>query len=298
MKKGDLALRLRADGKSNAEIAGLLGMKQSSVRRLIAETRQAAPSEKLADYKTKPTHLVVPDTQCQPGESLEHLYWAGRYAAERKPDVIVHLGDHYDYPSLSSYESKGSKYFEGKRYLADVEAGNEGLRLFEKGLGGWQPKRKVLLRGNHEDRVTRALNEDPRLDGVIGFHLHNDAELGWEIHDFLEPILIDGVHYAHYFYQPNSGRPYSGSIDTVLRNVGFTFSAGHQQGLKWGRRELPNGVVQIGLIAGSYYEHDEHYRGPQARSEWRGLVVKHEVADGDYDPMFVSLEYLKRRYAA
>lgn len=295
MKKGELALRLRTDGKSNSEIASLLGMKQSSVRRLIAETRQAAPPD---EYRSLPTHLVIPDTQCQPDEDLSHLYWAGRYAAERKPDVIIHLGDHWDYPSLSSYESRGSKYFEGRRYLADVEAGNEGLRLFEKGLGGWQPRRKVLLRGNHEDRVTRALNEDPRLEGVVGFHLQNDLELGWEVHNFLEPVTIDDITYSHYFYQPNSGRPYSGQIDTILKNVGFTFTMGHQQGLKWGRRELPNGNVQIGLIAGSYYTHAETYRGPQARAEWRGLIVKHEVGEGDYDPMMVSLRYLKQRYAA
>ena len=63
-----------------------------------------------------------------------------------------------------------------------------------------------------------------------------------------------------------------------------------------GRRELPNGQTQIGCVAGSFYQHNEDYRGPQAASEWRGLVVKHEVANGDYDPMFVSLDFLRKRY--
>ena len=43
-------------------------------------------------------HLVIPDTQVKPGQSLEHLRWAGQYAADKKPDVIIHIGDHWDMP--------------------------------------------------------------------------------------------------------------------------------------------------------------------------------------------------------
>lgn len=248
--------------------------------------------------RRKPTHLVIPDTQCKPGENLDHLYWAGRYAAERKPDTIIHLGDHWDMPSLSSYEKRGSKWFEGRRVKEDIDAGNTGLHLFEQGLleGGWQPKRKVLLRGNHEDRVTRWLSENPSYEGLMGFQDFDDEKLGWEVFPFLTPIEIDGVTYAHYFYNPSTGRSYSGSVDTMLRNIGFTFTMGHQQGRRVGARELTNGRTLRGLVCGSYYQHDEEYRGPQARFEWRGLMVCHEVHDGDYDLMEVSIDFLKERY--
>lgn len=299
MTKGDLALRLRADGKSNAEIAGLLGMKQSSVRRLIAETRQAAPPEKLADYQTRPTHLVIPDTQCKPGVPLDHLLWAGKYIAERKPEVVVHLGDHWDLPSLSSYEGRGSRYFEGKRLREDIAAGNRGLDLLMEGMGDYRPARMVLLRGNHEDRLTRAIDESPTLlEGLVGFEDFNDVAHGWEVIPYLQPVDIDGLAYSHYFYNPNTGRSYSGNVDTMLRNIGASFVMGHQQGLRIGRRELASGHTQRGLVAGSFYQHSENYRGPQAAYEWRGLVVLHEVGGGGYDLMEVSLGYLKRRYAA
>lgn len=246
----------------------------------------------------KPTHLVIPDTQCKPGVPLDHLLWAGKYIAERKPDVVVHLGDHWDLPSLSSYEGRGSKYFEGKRLREDIAAGNRGLDLLMEGMGDYRPARMVLLRGNHEDRLARAINESPTLlDGLVGFADFNDVAHGWEVVDYLVPITIDEVTYSHYFAQPMSGRPYSGAIDTMIKNIGFTFTAGHSQGLRWGRRELTNGRVQLGLVAGSYYQHDEDYKGNQGNHHWRGLVVKHEVAGGDYDPMFVSLAYLQGRYA-
>lgn len=246
-------------------------------------------------------HLFIPDTQCRPNEDLSHMYWAGRFAAEHEPDTIVHAGDNWDMSSLSSYEKPGSKYHENQRYSLDIEAGNRGMELFEEGLqqfkrASWNP-RKVFTLGNHEDRITRAINESPRLEGTISLDDLNLKSLGWEVFDFLMPVQIDGVWYAHYWYARNSGRPYGGSIDNRLRTAGHSFTQGHQQGLAWGRRELGNGTAHLGLVAGSYYQHNEDFRGAQAVNEWRGIVIKNEVANGDYDPSFISLNYLQRTFA-
>jgi hypothetical protein len=54
--------------------------------------------------------------------------------------------------------------------------------------------------------------------------------------------------------------------------------------------------VQRGLIVGSYYQHDEDYKGPQGNHHWRGIIVKHEVRDGNYDMMEVSMDFLRERY--
>lgn len=257
-------------------------------------------------------HFIIPDTQAKPGVPLDHLGWIGAYIVERQPDVVVHLGDHWDFPSLSSYD-RGKKAMEGRRVEDDIEAGNEGMRLLTAGInnlnatrerptrrrtrrpqpGAYEP-RLVLLRGNHEHRLQRAIEDDARMDGVLTF---DDLESpGWEVHDFLEVVKIDGVHYSHYFYNPMTGRPYAGqNVDTRLKTIGHSFTMGHQQGLKYGLRETIGGI-QHGLIAGSCYLHDEDYLGPQSNTYWRGLVVCHQVEDGSYDPMFVSLDYLCRRY--
>ena len=71
---------------------------------------------------------VIPDCQVKPNVSVEHLNWAAKYIVEKKPDVIVNLGDFWDMPSLSVYD-KGKKDFEGRRYKADVDAGNEAMEL-------------------------------------------------------------------------------------------------------------------------------------------------------------------------
>lgn len=251
------------------------------------------------------SHLVIPDTQVKPGVPTDHLRWIGQYILDRRPDVVVHLGDHWDLPSLSSYD-RGKLAAEGRRLGEDIDAGNVALdlltaptRKFNARLRTTRPyhPRWVLLRGNHEHRLQRYIDEHGELDGALTF---DDLESpGWEVHDFLEPVFIDGVGYSHYWANPMSGRPYAGMVETRLRTIGHSFTMGHQQTLQVGARYVhgPNGPMQQrGLVAGACYLHDEDYKGPQGNAHWRGVLVKHEVRDGAYDLMEVSLDYLARRY--
>ena len=248
------------------------------------------------------SHLVIPDTQAKVGAPTKHLEWIGRYILDRRPDVVVHLGDHWDMPSLSSYD-KGRKAMEGRRYLADVAAGNEAWAVLNAPLEAYNAKRRefkeaqylprrVLLRGNHEHRIMRAVEADAQLDGVIGYH-HLESP-GWEVHDFLAPVEIDGVSYVHFLVNPMNGRPMGGPALTRLRNYGASFTMGHQQTLDYGLRFV-KGRSQHALVAGSCYLHEEDYL-PVDHQYWRGVIVKHQVEGGSYDPMFVSLDYLCRKY--
>ena len=58
-------------------------------------------------------HLIIPDCQVKDGVPLEYLEWIGHYIVEKKPDVIINIGDFADMPSLSSYDV-GKKSFEGR----------------------------------------------------------------------------------------------------------------------------------------------------------------------------------------
>src|SRR4030067_1514270 len=85
--------------------------------------------------------LLTPDTQCKKGVPLNHLTAAGNYIAEHKPNVIINIGDHFDMPSLSSYD-KGTKSFEGRRYRDDIDAGNAGLDLLMAPINKMNAARK------------------------------------------------------------------------------------------------------------------------------------------------------------
>lgn len=242
-------------------------------------------------------HVVIPDTQVAPGVPTAHLSWAGRYIRDQfkgHPDLkVIHLGDHWTMESLSSYD-RGKRSFASTNYADDVESGNKGMELLSKPLETVVCQ-KHILRGNHENRIVRAADDLDVPGGAVSFdHLLSP---GWQIHDFLHVLDLDGVAYAHYFANPSNGSPFSGMVETRIKNVGRSFTQGHQQGLRYGMIDGYAGApARHGLIAGSFYQHDESYRGPQATQEWRGIVVKHQVRNGTYDIMLVSLDYLCRRY--
>src|SRR5262249_17886059 len=147
---------------------------------------------------------------------------------------------------------------------------------------------------NHEERIVRACNDAAFLDGKLSL---DDLDVcGWRRHGFLQPVSIDGVVYSHYFYHPKTSKPYGGeNLLPRLKTIGHSFTMGHQQGLMYTLRPVGS-QRHHGLVLGSTYLHDEDYLGPQGNAYWRGIVVCHQVEGGAYDPMFVSLDYLCRRY--
>jgi hypothetical protein len=53
----------------------------------------------------------------------------------------------------------------------------------------------------------------------------------------------------------------------------------------------------MAIIAGSFYQHKEDYLTPLGnKRHWRGLIMLHEVHGGNFDPMFVSMNYLKKKF--
>jgi hypothetical protein len=248
--------------------------------------------------------LCIPDTQCREGVPTEHLTWAGKAIIDYRPDVVVHLGDHWDMPSLSSHDKAGSKYFEGKRYLKDVEAGNEGMKMLLAPLKELQSKQKknkekvykprlVFLMGNHCNRIGRAINNNPQLEGLLSYdHLYLKD---WEVHPFLHPVFIGGVGFNHYWPVGAMGRP-AGTAAAIVSKLHQSCVAGHQQGKQVAYGKRADGKPICCIIAGSYYLHNEEYMDQLSNTHWRGLVMLNDVRDGAFDEMLLSIEYLGRKY--
>jgi len=239
-------------------------------------------------------HLVIPDTQVKPGVPTVHFDWIGWAVRKYKPDVVIHLGDHWDFPSLSSYAKP--QELEGARIAADIQAGNAAMERLNAAMGKFKG-RKILLRGNHEDRLRRYLKDHPSLGGILGFHLLADRKLGWEVVDYVGDspgqIVIDGVRYAHYFAHPSTGNPCGGQVPARMAKIAQSFVQGHVQGLMRGDVPLATGRTLRGIVAGSAYLHDEDYRGV-CNQEDRCILVLNGVHDGRFTEMVLDFDYLCR----
>lgn len=250
--------------------------------------------------------LVIPDTQVKPHVPLMHLEACGNYIVEKRPDAIVHLGDHWDMQSLSSYD-KGKKASEGRRVQEDIEAGVRGMEALLSPLWALQKRqrknkkrvyepRRVFCLGNHEERIMRHVNANAEMEGFLSYDDLKLKEMGWEVYDFREPVTIEGFTFAHYFYNPNSGRPYGGQIQNKINKIKTSFVQGHCQGLEVGTETTNSGKVIWGFVAGSFYMHEEEYKGYQGNGHWHGVLMLNEVQDGNCSPNIVSLDFLLRKY--
>ena len=248
---------------------------------------------------------VIADTQCKEGVPLDHLIWLGDYLKDKKPDIIVQIGDFADLPSLSSFDI-GKKAFEGRRYKTDIDVAHKAMellltpiweeqaRLRKNKEKVWKP-RMVLTLGNHEERILRAVENDAKLEGILGLSDLGYENYGWEVIPFLEPINIGGIMFCHYFPSGVLGRPITTARQLLMKKH-MSCVAGHLQGRDIAYATRADGNQMMSLISGSYYQHDEDYLSPQANNHWRGIYFLHQVEDGACDDMAVSLSYLKGRY--
>jgi hypothetical protein len=249
---------------------------------------------------------VLPDLQIKPGADLSHVDHIAQYLVDKKPDVLVDLGDFADMQSLSSYDV-GKKAFEGRRYKDDIDAGNEGLarlngpidaeraRLVRRKQKTWDLRRKVT-RGNHDwERIVRAVENDRKLEGLISVDDLQYTKYGYEVHPFLQVATVEGIAFSHYFCSGIMGRPIT-SARALLAKKHMSCIAGHQQGYDVATAHRADGTRITAIICGSGYPHDEAYLNEQTNQHWRGILMLNEVSDGSFDEMKVSLNFLKEKY--
>lgn len=250
--------------------------------------------------------LLVPDPQVKPGVPTNHLQAAGNYLIHSRPDVVFILGDWWDMPSLNKYAN--AKDIEGKRVLEDIAVGKEAMHMFLRPLIRLQKRQKknkkkvykprlIFLTGNHDPmvRIPRLVGEFPTLEGFVPDDCKSWLEdLGFEVVDFLDIIIVAEIRFSHYFQNMHAATkgPLSGNIVTMIKNAGFSFVMGHQQGKKCHSFRLGDGTNRLGIVAGSFYQHEEEYEGKQGGNNWNGVIVLNEMEAGGADICEVSMKYL------
>jgi hypothetical protein len=242
---------------------------------------------------------LLPDAQVAPGRPIDHLVAYGNYIAAKQPDVVVCIGDFADLPSLSTHDEPGSIQAEGRRYADDLDSVHGAMAAFMEPIRkveGYHPK-LVLTLGNHEDRIDRAIARDPQcLDGKIGMADLRYKQFGWTVVPFLQPVSIGGVLFCHYFPAGVMGRALTTAAG-IIRKYHQSAVAGHLQGRDIAYGKHADGTAITAIISGSFYQHDEAYLTPLANAHWRGAWFFHEVRDGQFDEMALSIDFLKRKFA-
>tara|TARA_R110000765_G_scaffold201235_3_gene306656 strand:- start:463 stop:1245 length:783 start_codon:yes stop_codon:yes gene_type:complete len=254
------------------------------------------------------THLVIGDSHAHPDQPNDRYDWLGQLVMDVRPDVIIDIGDWADMPSLSSYD-RGTKNFEGRRYKKDVKAALDARKRFAAPMNEYNAQRArnkkaqytprmVFIEGNHEDRIRRAINLQPELEGAIDIQDLGYKKYGWEYHPFKEMVTIDGITYCHYFTSGIMGRPISSDhpAAALVLKKHISATAGHSHVLDYSVRTRGDGTKLHGLVAGCYFDYHMDWAGDSNAMYWRGICVCRNVENGEYDLETINIRTIQREY--
>lgn len=251
--------------------------------------------------------LVIPDQHAHPSHGNNRADWLGKFIKDRKPDIVVNMGDAADMPSLSSYD-KGKASFNSMSYEKDIEAHLD----FQDRM--WHPMKKskkkqpyrVVLHGNHENRLRKVLEYDPHLTGDrFGVSFKNYAFSDY-YHDQIPyegqtpgVYTCEGIAFAHYFISGVMGRPIGGEHHaySLIAKQHTSCVAAHSHLVDYAIRTDTYGKHLQGLVCGVYQDYESTWAGASNRLWWRGVVYLRGVEDGNYDPEFIRLSALRREYS-
>lgn len=255
-------------------------------------------------------HLMIGDAHAHPEHPNWRFEWLGRLIVDIQPDVIWDAGDWFDLPSLFGFDkgARGTRQFEGRRYWLDLEAGIDAMervqfQLDEYNRGKRRRYKPRLIRtlGNHEERIQRVIEWEPRFEEVIGYRDLMSQHFGWEEHPPGETVEVDGIHYVHYpFGTAGWGGPiYLGAnaIRSPRSIVAARSSAfGHSHRRDYHETAGPAGRIQS-ISVGCFFDYSQRYLPEsEQRRWWSGLVLARNVTDGTFDHEWISLEEVRRRY--
>jgi hypothetical protein len=251
------------------------------------------------------TWIIIGDSHAHPDHPNHRFEWLGRMLVDLQPTGALDMGDWWDMPSLSSYDV-GTRSFESRRYFKDIEAGIDAmervqLQLDEYNRGRRKKYKPRLVRtlGNHENRISKITELEPRMHGIIGTDDLMSAEFGWEEYSFLDPVVIQGVAFSHYFTSGTMGRPIGGEhpATMLLKKQFHSAIQGHSHVLDYADRTDATGRPIQAMHSGCYFDFDFDWAGKQPNQMYRrGLLVLRNMRDGQFDPEWISIDRVESQY--
>lgn len=253
------------------------------------------------------TVIVWTCSHADPGVSNERFTWLGNLIEDIKPDYTVDLGDGADMRSLNSYDTRYPAALVAQSYQKDIEAYNESQ---DRIWGRYKISKKkrpfrIGFEGNHENRIRRAINHDPRIEGdkfgVSFKHLQTDHWFD-EYHEYTNsaPAVVnyDGVFYSHYISSGNFGSAMATKHHgySLTEKLAASATVGHSHKLSYYRKADARPTAISGLVAGCFKGAEEGWAGQANHEWWKGVVIKKYLENGDYDAEFVSLRRLEAAY--
>lgn len=262
----------------------------------------------MAVVHTKPkTALIFSCAHTSPEVDNKRFEWLGNLLYDIRPDYMIDLGDFDDLRSLCTFDDRRPQHVVSQNYERDIEHGQEARDLIRHKIKKMKVRRPYFigLEGNHENRIKKAIEHDPRLAGEkYGLSFKNLQTDYWydEYYEYSNsaPAIfdLDGISYAHFIASGNSGSAMYGEYHAsgLLKKRFRSTTVGHSHKRDIYFKDDAHPYPAIGLVAGCYKGKEEHWAGQANNEWWQGVVIKRNLRHGHYDPEFISMSRLEEAY--
>ena len=253
--------------------------------------------------------LVVGDCHIDDDQDLTRFDLLSKLILDQQPTHIVLIGDFLTLNCLSAWDMDKRKSMENKRYRTEIEAGRDALGRFIIPLELYNIDRRkqkkkqyepelVYMMGNHEDRLTRYLENDPTFDGFVS--IERDlclTDLGFKVVPYRAWYEINDIWFTHIPH--NEVRPVTGKLhihrasETTVNSIVY----GHTHKLELLNRHV-QGMEHLQQIlnCGCFFEKHEPYVDGRVTHYWKGVVLLNNYKPGRFDMETWSIGRMRRTY--
>ena len=256
------------------------------------------------------TILPIGDTHTHPDDNAKRFKALAKYIVLYKPDVIVIMGDWFDFDSISKFNEPGSLTREGMRLRKEIDVGILAYKMMMLGVKQYnqqQAKNKhkqylpevVFLKGNHEFRLDRLAENNAIFDGAFSLGLELNRVYPTNMVDYGKYIDIDGILFTHIPFK--AGRPIASVVNTTgsaldLVDQSVVFGHTHRFEMKERCRAGSFKIIRA-LNVGCFFENLPAYAENDNPPWCKVLVPITSYGNGDFDFSTINMEQLKKRYA-
>lgn len=244
--------------------------------------------------------LVIGDAHDAPNIPKDRFRWMGRFAADRKVDHVIAIGDWFTLDSLCHHVDNAT--FNGRIkgvFLDDILSGKESLSTFDEGLAGYAARKHVTL-GNHEERIWKFENQNPEAYGVMSAEFTRILEVhGWTWTRYGQWHFLGGVGFTHAPLNKLS-RPYGGkTLSPIANDAVFDVVFGHthnRNSISVPKLGPHQHVTVLNVGCSLPQGHIEDYASVSLTGWWWGVHVLTIKGGQITDIEAVSMRTLQERY--
>lgn len=241
--------------------------------------------------------LVIPDAHASVSLCNDRFTWIGKLCADRKPDIIVQIGDFCSWDSVSTHERPGTAQFSRKpSFDAEFAVFNDALLRINAGMPKDVDKvRRIVTMGNHEIRLYNYEDANPVCAGLLTGRVEQAFEsAGWEYYPYGQEVFIEGVSFTHKPFNI-MGKPKSNA--QIRRDLMYDMYTGHDHHKI--EEQIPKQGGHVTLISGGCFMPDGYepaYARYAQTGWWYGCQILTVEAGRITEVEWISIKTLERQY--